>query len=247
MIRLTHRRCRQESEGLADAAARQTNRVTDMEERLRDEEMAHRYLVDEIRDACKGLEYAEEAVIPEYLREQLLDAHDRQFVLAEHSRALEQIDRLTAERDRVDQGRSRMLEAAHEDGRLVRTYALMEGAALNPRDGLAAWLMRIQITTWTGLSGWGCQDTSCSRDTRELVWHPDAPERAHLACECGRVWPAGPGVVDRGERETRTHRLMGTHTSFQRRWSQIPTAVLEAIDRALPTPAQCRDREAVPA
>lgn len=246
-MRFTHRRCRTELEEAREAATRQTDRVTDLEERLREEAMAHQYLVDEIRDACQDLEYAEEAVIPEYLREQLLDAHDRQVVLAEHTAALEQIDRLTAERDRVDQARSRMLEAAHEEGRLVRTYALMEGAALNPRDGLAAWLMRIQITTWTGVPGWGCQDTACLQDTRELVWHPDAPERAHLACECGRVWLAGPGVVDRGERETRTHRLMGTHIRFQRRWSQIPSAVLEAIDRALPTPAQLRDREAVPA
>lgn len=247
MIRFTHRRCRTELEEALEASARQTDRLTDLEERLREEEMAHQYLVDEIRDACQDLEYAEEALIPDYLREQLLDAHDRQFVLREHTAALEQIDRLTAERDSVAQARNRMLEVAHEQGRLARTYALLEGVEMGTRDGLAAWLLQIRVTTWTDLSSWGCQDTACLRDTRELIWHPDAPEQAHLACECGRVWPAGPGAVDRGERETRTHRLMGTHAPFQRRWSQSPIAALEAIDRALPTPAQCRDREAVPA
>src|SRR5699024_6190942 len=78
-----------------------------------------------------------------------------------------------------------------------------------------------------------------------LVWHPTTPENAHLACECGRIWPAGPGAVDRGEREARGHHITETQTQapFQRRWSQIPVSMLEAMDRALPTPAQLRDHE----
>lgn len=246
-MRFTHRRCRHEIEGLADAAARQTTRVTDLEERLREEAMAHQYLVDEIRDACQDIEYATtEASIPVVLRERLVDADRLPIVEADLAAARARIDQLTAERDRVNQARPRMLEAAHEEGRLARTFALLEGVGMGTDTGLAAWLLQIRVTTWTRLSRWGCQDTACSRDTRELIWHPDAPERAHLACECGRVWPAGPGVVDRGERETREHRRDGTHAPFHRRWSQIPTAALEAIDRALPTPAQIRDRQVVP-
>ena len=251
MIRLTHRRCRHEVEGLADAAARQTENADDLalaNQNLAESLMSAEHDLEEVVDACEDPDYATtEANIPHVLRERLVEADRLPTVEADLAEAQARIDRLTAERDRMDQARTQMLEAAHEDGRLVRTYALMEGAALNPRDGLAAWLLQIQITTWTGLPGWGCQDTGCSRDTRELVWHPDAPEQAHLACECGRVWPADPGTVALGERETREHRLMGTHTRFQRRWSQIPSAVLEAIDRAVPTPAQVRDREAVPA
>lgn len=113
MFRLTHRRCRQENEGLADtvhqfterateqelvidhlaAAARsQTERADDLAERLRDEEMYSGHLAQEIRYACDDAEYArEDAVIPEYLREQLLNAHDRAHVLSEHADALERI------------------------------------------------------------------------------------------------------------------------------------------------------------
>ena len=243
-MRFTHRRCRAETEGLADAAARQTENAENLAESL----MVAEHAMEEVVDACTDVEYATtEADIPAVLRERLVQADLLPSVEADLTAARAEIDRLTAERDRVAQARTRMLEVAHEQGRLARTFALLEGVEMGTDTGLAAWLLQIRVTTWTRLSRWGCQDTSCLRDTRELIWHPDAPEQAHLACECGRVWPAGPEVVDRGERETREHRLMGTHAPFQRRWSQSPTAVLEAIDRALPTPAQCRDREAVPA
>lgn len=239
-MRFTHRRCRAEVEGLADAAHRQTQRATALAAELDEEQMAHSYLLDEIRDACRHPDHVAEAAIPEVLREHLVD---HQIAERELTEVVEQVDQLTAEREQTAQGLDRMLHAAHTQGRLARTYALMEGAELGPRDGLAAWLARTQITGWTGFPGWPCQDTHCTRDTRELVWHPDAPEQAHLACGCGRVWPAGPGAVDRAEREIEACQVMGRSVATSRRWSHMPDPLLEAIDRALPTPAQIRDRE----
>lgn len=183
--------------------------------------------------------------------EGLADAADRQTQRAENlaGELDETVEQLTAARSRIAQGLDHILVTAHQQGRLARTYALLEGAGLGHGDGLAAWLLQIRMDTWTGLPDWGCQNTNCPRVSRGLVWHPTTPENAHLACECGRIWPAGPGAVDRGEREARGHHITETQTQapFQRRWSQIPVSMLEAMDRALPTPAQLRDHETAPA
>ena len=243
-MRFTHRRCRTELQEALEAADRQTNRVTDLEARLREEEMAHQYLVDEIRDACQDLEYAEEAVIPDYLREQLLDAHDRQFVLAEHTRALEQLDRITQEHTEQIE---RALRTAHEEGRLARTWVLLAGAGMSWQVSadLADLLRATRIITWTDEHRWACPTPGCVRPGQALVWHTDHQHQAHLACPCGQVWAAPASEVERteGEIERRPWGATPDPTSLQQR----PAHVLDAFDRALPTPAQVRDREAVPA
>ena len=83
-MRLTHRRCRHEVEGLADAALRQTVRadglavkVEDLAARLHDLEMSEGHFMQELRFACEDPDYTSEAVIPEFLRTLLLLAHDR--------------------------------------------------------------------------------------------------------------------------------------------------------------------------
>ncbi|MFJ9558389.1 hypothetical protein ACIRPH_31665 [Nocardiopsis sp. NPDC101807] len=244
MIRLTHRRCRHEVEGLADAALRQTARAETLAVRvenrdakvedLTDDLRAAEHRLDEITAACEDIEYArEDAVIPDLLREKLLDADDRDRVLAEHSRALAQIDELTERRDRT-------LAAAHEAGMLARVYALMMGAG-DRGDSDAGDLMEgMRVTRWHRVPGWGCQDTACTEEVRELVWHTDRPSRAHMACECGRVWRAAPGSADRAETESRRHALRGTGYSSTRPWGTLPAPVLEAMDRALPTAAEVR-------
>ena len=234
---LIHRRCRHQIEGLADAAHHQTRRAEDLAEDLAVDEMAHSYLLDEIRDACKNPDHIEEASIPEVLRERLIDHQIAERELNET------VEHLVAEQARVTRALDHILTTAHEQGRLARTYALMEGSELGPRDGLAAWLARTQITGWTGFPGWPCQDTDCTYTTRDLVWHPGAPDRAHLSCSCGRVWPAGPGAVERAVRETESCQVGGGSVRTSQRWSHMSSALLEAIDRALPTPAQIRDRE----
>lgn len=250
-MRFTHHLCRRELDGLADAARRQTENAEDLalaNEELTEKLMVAEHALEEVVDACESAEYATtEADIPAVLRERLIEADRLPIVEAELAQAQAEVDRLTAERDHVDQARDRMLEAAHEQGRLARTYALLEGSEIGTRNGLAAWLLRIQITTWAGISSWGCQDTDCTRDTRELVWHPDAPVQAHLACSCGRVWSADRGAVERAELEARAHQRRGTTYKTWLRWSHMSHPLLEAIDRALPPPAQLREAAGVPA
>ncbi|WP_116247735.1 hypothetical protein [Nocardiopsis sp. FIRDI 009] len=245
-MRLTHRRCRSEAaaadaliDHLATTAKRLTQRADDLTERLRAEERSSGHLAEEIRAACQSEEYAQEAVIPEHLRERLLQAHDRAHVLSEHADALDRIGELTShlqeERDRYVQAQARMLTAAHAAGRLARTYALAEGAGMGRTSGQAGRLLsEVRFTVWQGVPGWECQDTACPETTRELVWHPSVPERAHLVCGCGRIWQAGPGAVVRAERETRTHQAMGVGYRTSHRWSRLSGPVLEAVDRALP-------------
>lgn len=255
MFRLTHRRCRQENEGLAAAAHHQTERAEGLAvkvESLADDLRAAEHQLAEIKAACEDPEYTPEAVIPEYLREQLLNAHDRQFVLGEHSRALDQIDELTGQlqdeqrrardaQDRYVDARDRMLAAAHTAGTLARTYALVDGAGMAREGGEAEQiLVGVRALRWHYVPGWECQDSTCHQGVRELLWHESAPERAHLVCECGRIWQAGPGDVARGERETHIHQALGSSSSYTRWWSEISGPVLEAVDRALPTPAEFR-------
>ena len=90
-MRLTHRRCRHEVEGLAVVALRQTVRaeglavkvenrdakVEDLAARLHDLEMSEGHFMQELRFACEDPDYTSEAVIPEFLRTLLLLAHDR--------------------------------------------------------------------------------------------------------------------------------------------------------------------------
>jgi hypothetical protein len=237
MIRLTHRRCRTETAAL-DA---EVESLTELAETLTDDLRAAEQGLDEVVAACRDLEYGvTEAVIPDAVRSRLAEADRLPEVQARLDQAQEENARLVRERD--DQ-REALLVAAHEAGTLARTYALMEGAGMSTDEGLAGWLLCAQFTSWTDLPDWGCQDTGCSRSRRELVWHPDTPDQAHLACECGRVWPTRPGTAQRAERETRAHRSQGTHNPFQRRWSHSPAPVLEALDRALPTPTQLRERD----
>ncbi|MFE6305199.1 hypothetical protein [Nocardiopsis sp. NPDC057823] len=246
MIRLTHRRCRAEAAAL-DAQAQELNeeaeklttevgRLNDHCEVLADDLRATEHQVQEIIDACTSLEYGlTEAAIPDRVRERL----------SEIDRLTEQLD---AERERtaayVDWfalGRARMLEVAYEAGTLARTYALVEAAGMTTPHGEAERLLaQVRFTAWENVPGWECQDPDCSQSTRELVWHPAAPERAHLVCTCGRIWEAGAARVGRSERETLTYRRMGCNRPFSRRWSQVPAPVLEAIERALPAPAGLR-------
>ncbi|MDA2804456.1 hypothetical protein [Nocardiopsis suaedae] len=137
------------------------------------------------------------------------------------------------------EGRERLLADAHNAGRLARTFALLEGAGMGCSRGTAEerLLAGARIYGWIDVPGWECQKPDCPESRRELVWHPDVPKRAHLVCACGQVWKAAPGAVERGDRETRDHQKRGTHHSHSRRWSLLPSPVLEAIDRALPAPA----------
>ncbi|MGQ4266436.1 hypothetical protein [Nocardiopsis changdeensis] len=246
MIRLTHRRCRIETAAL-DAQAQELNeeaeklttevdRLEDRCEVLADDLRATEHQVQEIIDACTNLGYGlTEAAIPDRVRERLSEIY----------RLTEQLDaereRTAAHVDMFALGRTRMLEAAHEAGTLARTYALVEGAGMATPNGETERLLTgMQFSGWQDVPGWECQDPDCSQSTRELVWHTAAPERAHLACACGRIWEAGSGRVDRSERETLTHQRMGRSYGVTRRWSQTSAPVLEAIDRALPTPADLR-------
>lgn len=251
MIRLTHRLCRSELASLAgeteqfetrnDELGKENEQLTQKNASLVDDLRAAEHALDEVEDACKDLEYATtEATIPEALRSRLIDASELPAVLNLLDEAKQT---LATERDYVEQGLNRMLEAAHQDGRLARTLALMEGAGLVPREGLTSWLMRIHRISWTDLRSWACRDNMCPFSTREMVWHPDAPEKAHLSCECGRIWPAGWDAVERAEDEIQRHGWRWTKTQFKRRWSETSAASLEATDRALPTPAQIRDGE----
>ncbi|WP_017559078.1 hypothetical protein [Nocardiopsis baichengensis] len=142
-------------------------------------------------------------------------------------------------------GRERLLADAHKAGRLARTFALMEGAGMGHPCGTAEerLLAGVRLCGWVDCPGWGCQKPDCPESRRELVWHPDAPEHAHLVCACGQVWKAAPGAVERGERETRDHQKQGTHRGHLRRWSLLSPPVLEAIDRALPVPSDTPNKD----
>ncbi|WP_306365979.1 hypothetical protein [Nocardiopsis sp. CC223A] len=253
MIRLTHRRCRTEAAAL-DAQAHELNeeaarltteadRLNDRCEVLADDLRATEHQVQEIIDACTNLEYGlTEAAVPDKVRERLCEI-DRltDQVRTEHERTNAYVDWFAL-------GRARMLAAAHEAGMLARTYALVEGAGMgNPAGETERLLARVQFSGWEGVPGWDCQDPDCSRSTRELVWHAAAPERAHLVCACGRIWEAESGRVDRSERETLTRQRMGRSYPVKRRWSQTPAPVLEAIDRALPAPADLASAKTSPA
>ncbi|CAL9611716.1 hypothetical protein [Nocardiopsis dassonvillei] len=248
MIRLTHRLCRTETEGLADTADRLT-------ERLRDEEMATGHLLEELTDACRTQEHAAEAVIPDHVRERLLQAHQLPEVTRERDDALAQVEQLTSQlqgernlaraaRERYVDARGRMLAAAHTAGMLARTYALVDGAGMAREGGAAEQiLVGVRALRWHYVPGWECQDSTCHQGVRELLWHETAPERAHLVCECGRIWQAEPGDVARGERETRTHQALGSSSVCTRRWSEVSGPVLEAVDRALPPPDAFRQEQ----
>ncbi|MEU0237591.1 hypothetical protein ABZ234_07865 [Nocardiopsis sp. NPDC006198] len=255
-IRITHRRCRAE---LAEAHTQLEGRTKDLREQKRSTEglclegrghsislgqqldeaeanlQAAEHQLGEIKAACEDIEYARtDAAIPEDLREKLLDADDRQFVLAEHSRALDTIDILTEQCDRT-------LAAAHAAGMLARVYALMVGAGYRGLGEAGDLMAGMRFSSWTGFPHtWKCRSAECTEDTRDLVWHTDFPERAHLVCGCGRIWPAGPGAVDRSVAEIRENRLLGRSSTTERSWPRSPAPVLEAVDRALPPPAEAR-------
>ncbi|WP_053619093.1 hypothetical protein [Nocardiopsis sp. NRRL B-16309] len=217
---------------LADVARRQTERA----ETLADDLLAADHRAEEIEAACSDLEYAlTEADIPNHLRDRL---DQLRKLTDEHQEVQEQFKQSA---DRYLRARDHMLAAAHAAGTLARTYALAEGAHMTRASGDAEQtLAGVQTLNFVGFSTWGCQSAVCLEDTRELVWHESAPERAHLACRCGRVWQAGAGAVERAERETRTCEAWGTSRRTLRRWSQISGPTLEAIDRALPGPDELR-------
>jgi len=228
MIRPTHRRCRHEAEGLADAARRQTERADGLADDLR----AAEHQADEIRAACEDVEYArEDAAIPEVLRQRLLDADD-------HQDALARIEELAEQRDRL-------LEAAHDAGTLVRTYTLLQctGPAGPLPATVDAALTQSVIVYWKD-SPWQCR--LHGHRNLYLVWHPAARHRARLTCPCGRIWAAPPDAVSHGEAAAPWgHPIDGAYTT-RPPWSSLPAHVLEAMDRALPTPAEIR-QAAVPA
>lgn len=241
MIRLTHRRCRAEAESLHEEAEKLNSQAQVLAEHLQ----ASEHAMEEVADACTDVEYATtEADIPAVLRERLVQADLLPSVEADLTAARAEIDRLTAERDSLLQQRVRVLQDAHDQGRLVQVLALTPtGAPLPPTIQVA--LEGLSTLTWKD-TPWPCL-AECGAATRLLAWHQLVPERAHLSCECGRAWPAPAGVLDRGEQELATRELFGGVRISPVRWADRPQHELLAIDWALPTPAQCRDRGAVPA
>lgn len=230
MIRLTHRRCRAEAEQLSTES-----------DILADDLRAAEHGMDEVVDACKDAEYAlTEASIPAVLRDRLTEADRLPDRTAERDEARAQVAALTEQREAL-------LQAAHEARMLARTYALMEGTGTQTESVTGSVLAGVHITHWQGFPSWPCQDTTCEQDVRTLVWHTTAPEQAHLACDCGRIWQAPTGATERAVESGRAYEALGYATRVPQRWSLMKPPTLEAIDRALPTPAQLRDREVVPA
>ncbi|WP_344078178.1 hypothetical protein, partial [Nocardiopsis metallicus] len=141
-----------------------------------------------------------------------------------------------------DAQREALLVAAHEAGTLARTWALMAraGYTVASSGGPGAVLNSAHATAWVGFSSWPCEEGGCAESTRTLAWHPDYPDQAHLACECGRIWRAGAEAVERTRREQANAERFGTSYRAPLPWQHRSQAVLEATDRALPTPAQMR-------
>lgn len=243
MIRLTHRRCRHEIEGLADAAARQTENAQGLAEDL----MAAEHAMDEVRVACGSVEYATtEADIPDVLRSRLVDAAELPAVLDRLDEAQENAARLAREHtEQVE----RALRAAHEEGRLARTWALLAGAGMSWRVSadLVDLVRATRIITWTNEHRWRCPTSGCDRSGQVIVWHHEHPDQAAHACPCGQVWAAPASEVERteGEIERRPWNATPDPMPLQQR----PAHVLDAFDRAVPSPARLRDRVlvAVPA
>ncbi|WP_017590824.1 hypothetical protein [Nocardiopsis ganjiahuensis] len=253
MIRLTHRRCRDEASGLADTAARQATlaeglyienaKLTARNEDLADGLRATEHALDEVVDACRSLSYGlgDEVNIPDALRSRLRDAAQLPEVLHRLDEAQEEKDRMAREHDAQ---REALLVAAHEAGTLARTWALMAraGHTVASSGGPGALLNSVHTTAWCGFSSWPCEEGSCAESTRTLAWHPDHPDQAHLACECGRIWRAGAEAVQRTRREQADAERFGTSYRTPLPWQHRSGVLLEAIDRALPTPAQmCRE------
>lgn len=240
-MRLTHRRCRHETDGLADAARYQTQRAEDLADDLR----ATQHGLDEVADACTSTEYAQsEADIPQVLRTRLDQAGQLPGVTAERDAARARVAALTAQREAL-------LQAAHAAGTLARTGAVLDSDGLDATvsaTGAGALLASVTVITWVGFGDWPCRDAACDSDVRTLVWHTTTPGQAHLACECGRIWQAPPGAVDRAERQHAECDLFGGgHRTTPLRWSQLAAPVLEAIDRALPAPATADRQQAAAA
>lgn len=235
MIRLTHRRCRHEAEDLAAAARRQAERADDLAAKLEhqttlvehrgDDLAAAEHRLDEITAACADVEYARaDAVIPDILREKLLDADDRDRVLAEHSRALARIDTLTDQQERT-------LRAAREAGMLARVYALMAGAGpVGVPDDLVELLSQMNTINWAN-SPWACE---CGSRNVVLVWHPAARHRARLTCRCQRIW-TDREAVGRGEAALAEQLPSWGVGTLDRPWSARPAHELAAADQAMPS------------
>lgn len=236
-MRFTHRRCRVEVDGLAQVARTQTEQV----ESLTDDLRATEHALDEVVDACESLSYGlgDEVDIPDALRSRLRDAADLPEVLHRLDEAHGENDRLVRERDAQ---REALLVAAHEAGTLARTWALMAraGYTVASSGGPGAVLNSAHATAWVGFPSWPCEEGSCAESTRTLAWHPDYPDQAHLACECGRIWRAGAEAVERSQQQQDAAEWFGTSYRAPLPWQHRSQAVLEATDRALPTPAQMR-------
>ncbi|WP_017584308.1 hypothetical protein [Nocardiopsis valliformis] len=250
MIRLTHRRCRDEAAGLADVAARQTTlaeglyieneKLTGQVESLADDLRATEHAMDEVVDACKSLAYGlgDEVDIPDALRSRLRDAAQLPEVLHRLDEAQEKSSQLAAE---YNDQQVALLRAAHEAGTLARTWVLMVRSGMEwqvPTD-LAELVRGVLITTWIDESRWDCPTAGCERFGRAIVWHADHRDLAHHACPCGATWAAAHSEVTR------------TATARKSTWGRIPDNqllqhrpdhVLEAFDRAIPTPTQIHSR-----
>ena len=122
MIRLTHRQCHTdlaEAHTLLEGRKKELRAQKSSTEGLCLEGRGHsislgqqldeteadladaRQQLAEIKAACEDVEYARDhAVIPDYLREKLLNADDRDFVLGELAQALAKIDDLTEQLER---------------------------------------------------------------------------------------------------------------------------------------------------
>ena len=246
-MRLTHRRCRDEAAGLADTADRQSDlaeglyienaKLTARNEDLADHLRATEHALDEVVDACQSLSYGlgDEVDIPDALRSRLRDA-------AELPEVLHRLDEAQGEVEKFTQQREALLVAAHEAGTLARTWALMAraGHTVASPGGPGAVLNSAHTTAWCGFPSWPCEEGRCAESTRTLAWHPDYPDQAHLACECGRIWRAGAEAVQRTRQEQADAERFGTSYRTPLPWQHRSGVLLEAIDRALPTPAQMR-------
>lgn len=240
-MRFTHRLCRTEVDHLAQVARTQTEQVEGLAERvesLTDDLRAAEHALDEVVQACQDLGYGlTDAAVPDALRDRLVDAAELPDVLHRLDQAQEENARLM--REHTEQ-LERALRAAHGQGRLARTWALLAGAGMSGRlpADLADLMRATRLITWTDEHRWACPTPGCDRARQVLAWHTGHADRAHQACPCGQVWAAATGEVERTEAEI-VRRPWAT-TPDPTPLYYLPTHVLAALDRALPTPAECR-------